>query len=80
MLAELVKAGKLPSVDQRLPKNPAVIKPLVETGQFGGNLRFGFVGDNPGWGGLWYSTGWDNLVQWKSDFSGIQPNIAKAGT
>jgi peptide/nickel transport system substrate-binding protein len=78
MLAELVKAGKLPSVEQRLPKNPTVIKPLVETGQYGGNLRFGFVGDNPGWGGLWYSTGWDNLVQWKSDFSGIQPNIAES--
>jgi peptide/nickel transport system substrate-binding protein len=78
MLVELVKAGKLPSVEQRLPKNPAVITPLVEEGKYGGNLRFGFVGENPGWGGMWYSTGWDNLVQWKSDFSGVQPNIAES--
>src|SRR5437764_197676 len=30
-LAELVKAGKLPPVDQRLPTNPRVIKPLEMT-------------------------------------------------
>jgi peptide/nickel transport system substrate-binding protein len=36
MLADLVKAGKLPPVAQRLPSNPRVIKPLERTGQFGG--------------------------------------------
>jgi peptide/nickel transport system substrate-binding protein len=35
-LAQLVKDGKLPAVDQRLPQNPRVIKPLEETGQYGG--------------------------------------------
>ena len=30
MLAELVKAGKLPAVDQRVPLEPMVVKPLVE--------------------------------------------------
>src|SRR5438874_1832972 len=36
MLAELVKAGKLPPVEQRIPSNPRVIKPNESVGQFGG--------------------------------------------
>ena len=78
MLAELVAAGQLPPVDERLPENPAVVTPFNEIGQYGGNLRFGFVGSNPGWGGMWYTTGWENLVIWKPDFSGVDPNIAES--
>ena len=43
LLAEQVKAGKLPSVDQRLPKNPLVI-PGDEVGTYGGVWRRGFTG------------------------------------
>jgi len=46
MLAELVKAGKLPPVEQRLPE-PAdcmVVKPLKEIGKYGGRWRRGFTG------------------------------------
>src|SRR5215475_8010520 len=39
MLAELVKAGKLPPVDQRLPKNPVVLDGIDGAGQFGGTIR-----------------------------------------
>ncbi len=39
MLTELVKAGKLPPVDERLPKEPMVLEPLNEVGQYGGTLR-----------------------------------------
>jgi len=39
-LAELVKAGKLPPVEQRLPKNPLVKVPWNEVGQYGGNVRW----------------------------------------
>src|SRR5260221_3653803 len=38
-LAELVKAGKLPSVDKRIPQEPMVIKPLRSTGKYGGTWR-----------------------------------------
>jgi len=78
VLADLVKAGKLPAVDKRLPSDPLVITPLVEQGQYGGTLRMGFTGSDPGWGGMWYVTGWENLVSWKPDASGVQPNIAKS--
>jgi peptide/nickel transport system substrate-binding protein len=43
MLADLVKAGKLPPVDQRLPENPAVVE-AAEIGQYGGIWRRGFLG------------------------------------
>jgi len=39
MLTELVKAGKLPPVDQRLPPNPVVVKPTNTVGKYGGTLR-----------------------------------------
>jgi peptide/nickel transport system substrate-binding protein len=46
MLAEQVKAGKLPAVDKRLPESSQlfVIKPLREIGKYGGNWRRAFTG------------------------------------
>lgn len=78
MLAERVAADALPPIDQRIPLNPAVVEPLVEPGEYGGTLRFGFVGTNPGWGGVWFIAGWENLAIWKPDFSGVEPNIAES--
>jgi len=43
MLAELVKQGKLPPVDQRLPEKPIVVE-AAEIGQYGGVWRRGFLG------------------------------------
>ena len=43
-LAELVKAGKLPPVEQRMPQEPMVIKPLRSVGKYGGTWRRGFLG------------------------------------
>src|SRR4051794_20733425 len=44
MLAELVKAGKLPPVEQRVPEEPLVVKPLNEIGKYGGMWRRAFTG------------------------------------
>lgn len=38
-LADLVKAGKLPPVEQRLPKSPYVVKGRAEIGKYGGDVR-----------------------------------------
>jgi peptide/nickel transport system substrate-binding protein len=78
MLAAQVEMGALQEVEDRLPTNPRVIEPFNEVGQFGGSIRVGFTGDNPGWGGLWYIAGWENLVSWAPDFSGVVPNIAES--
>lgn len=39
VLAALVSEGKLPPVEERLPEEPLVIRPLDEIGQYGGVLR-----------------------------------------
>jgi peptide/nickel transport system substrate-binding protein len=44
MLAELVKGGKLPAVEQRVPEEPLVIKPVHEIGKYGGTWRRAFTG------------------------------------
>ncbi len=44
MLAERVKAGTLPPVEQRVPDEPLVIKPVHEIGRYGGIWRRGFTG------------------------------------
>jgi len=43
-LAELVKAGKLPPVAERIGQDPLVIKPLQSIGKYGGTWRAGFTG------------------------------------
>lgn len=78
MLAEKVAAGDLPPVEERLPESPRVVQVLGEIGQFGGTMRQGFTGTNPGWGGMWFVAGWECLTQWKADFSGVEMNIAES--
>ena len=48
MLAELVKAGKLPPVEQRIPAEPMVWQPLNEIGKYGGTWRRAFTGPADG--------------------------------
>ncbi|MDH7487136.1 MAG: ABC transporter substrate-binding protein [Anaerolineae bacterium] len=50
MLAELVKAGKLPPVDERLPKNPLVMEGAEGIGNYGGTWRRCFSGVSDYWG------------------------------
>lgn len=49
MLAEQVKAGKLPPVEQRLPAKPRVLD-LGETGTFGGTWHRAYKGPGDRWG------------------------------
>src|SRR2546427_6831823 len=51
-LAELVKAGKLPPVAERIGQDPLVIKPLHEVGRYGGTWRGGFTGPAGFWNGF----------------------------
>jgi len=78
MLAAQVEAGKLPPVDERLPANPMVIEPLVEPGQYGGEMRFGMVGTSSTWGGMVFVAAWEHLTIWKPDFSGVEPNLVES--
>lgn len=45
VLAKEVAAGRLPSVSERLPDNPLVIRPIDEIGRYGGTLRRALTDD-----------------------------------
>ena len=78
ILAELVKAGKLPPVDKRLPETVdlMVIKPLREIGKYGGRWRRGFTGpaDNEN-GNRIVST--DKILMFDYTGNKITPSLAK---
>jgi peptide/nickel transport system substrate-binding protein len=76
-LAELVKTGKLPPVQERIGQDPLVIKPVHEIGKYGGTWRRAFTGPADFWNGYRCCAGPDHLLFW--DFTGdkVVPNIAK---
>jgi peptide/nickel transport system substrate-binding protein len=50
MLAEKVKTGELPPVEERLPVNPCVFPLMEGVGKHGGVMRRGFNGVSDRWG------------------------------
>ncbi|HRW06906.1 MAG TPA: hypothetical protein P5121_17510, partial [Caldilineaceae bacterium] len=48
MLAEMVAAGELPPVEERLPADPLVVTPLNEVGVYGGEQRGAAFGPRTG--------------------------------
>ncbi|NPV09358.1 MAG: ABC transporter substrate-binding protein [Anaerolineae bacterium] len=76
MLAQMVAAGQLPPVEERLPKEPLVVEPVEEIGQYGGTWHRVRVGatENIMNSRLSYC----NLIRWNVDGSAFVPNAAKA--
>jgi peptide/nickel transport system substrate-binding protein len=72
--AEQVKAGKLPSVDKRLPENPLVVPVVERPGQYGGVWRRGFLG--PADANNYVRVVYDALVRFSPDGAKIEPKIA----
>jgi peptide/nickel transport system substrate-binding protein len=74
MLAEMVAAGDLPPVDERLPEEPLVHE-VAAIGKYGGTLRRGFLGpsDHNNYTRLSY----DALVRFSPDGTEVIPHIAK---
>ena len=80
MLAEMVEAGDLPPVEERLPaaSDLLVIEPVHEIGQYGGMWRRGFLGPADGQNGHRVAGG-DRFVFWDSEnFPEVVPNLAKS--
>jgi len=75
-LAELVKAGKLPSVQERVSQDPLVIKPVHEIGKYGGTWRRGFSGPADFWNG-YRCCGHDKILFWDYTGNKVAPNVAK---
>jgi peptide/nickel transport system substrate-binding protein len=74
-LAALVREGKLPPVEQRLPKNPPVVAPVERIGKYGGAWRTALLG---GADTVWLlrTLNYENLVRWDRAWSKVLPNIA----
>ena len=73
MLAELVKAGKLPPVEERLPAEPMVIQVEEEIGTYGGVWRRFFIGPSDG-------ANWGRIVRggflcWNKENTEVIPQI-----
>jgi len=75
-LAALVKAGKLPPVEQRIPQEPMVVKPLRSVGKYGGTWRRGFLGPGDSENGNRIRAS-DKLLFWDETGTKITPNVAK---
>ncbi|NLF15570.1 MAG: hypothetical protein GX597_27595, partial [Anaerolineaceae bacterium] len=74
MLAELVKAGKLPPVEDRLPTEPLVLPVAKEIGKYGGTWRRIHIGASDIGGGAGRLVP-EALIQFSADGSEYEPNI-----
>jgi peptide/nickel transport system substrate-binding protein len=74
-LADLVKAGTLPPLEQRLPDSPMVVAG-DEVGVYGGIWHLGTKGggDDAGFTRIF---GYDQLLTWTKKWDGLQPNVAE---
>ena len=73
IVAELVKAGELPPVEERLPEDPLVIPPPEAIGVYGGTWRRVYT-----WAGDHAITYTDSLLWADSDGSAWLPHMAKS--
>ena len=73
-LAEQVKAGKLPPVEQRLPEAPLVVPVVEKVGEYGGVWRRAFLG--PADANNYVRVVYDGLFRFTPDGAEIEPKIA----
>jgi peptide/nickel transport system substrate-binding protein len=73
-LTELVKAGKLPPVESRLPEQPLVVPVTEKVGEYGGVWRRAFLG--PADANNYVRVVYDALFRFSPDGAKIEPKIA----
>jgi len=77
MLRVKVAAGELPPVEERLPEEPLVVKPVEEIGEYGGTWHRVAIG--PGDVGIINSRlTYEDLVRWSPDAKTVVPNAVKS--
>lgn len=76
-LAKQVRAGDLPPVDERLPKEPLVVQTVDRLGMYGGTWRTALLGvaDVP-W--LNRTVGYEGILRFDPEFETDVPNVAKS--
>jgi len=76
MLAELVRQGKLPPVEERLPDNPPVVEPVKRIGKYGGTWRR--LAILPTDSLMLTRLGYEPLVRWDRSGRRVVPGIAES--
>ena len=77
-LADLVKAGKLPPVADRIGQDPLVVQPLRATGKYGGTMRRGFNGSGDIQNVARLTSGPDSMMTWDYQWKALYANIARS--
>lgn len=76
MLADVVSAGDLPSVEDRLPTNPMVVTPLESVGEYGGTWHMSMMGGQDQF--FFFRTiGYEPWLRWTPEWDSYIPNIAE---
>jgi peptide/nickel transport system substrate-binding protein len=74
MLADMVAAGELPPVEERLPVDVQVVEVTNQIGQYGGEWNTIATGSD--FGNIKMIL-YDPPIRWKPDYSGYEPGLAK---
>lgn len=74
MLHDLVAAGKLPPVAERLPSDPLVVTPAGEDGLYGGAWRM--MVTSPDMAMFRVIGNYAPLIRWRPDSRGVAPSLA----
>lgn len=74
MLAELVAAGELPPIEERLPKDYVTVPVVNEIGQYGGTWHTATWW--AGYGNI-KMIAYDPPIRWKADYTGYEPGLFK---
>jgi len=69
-LADMVKAGKLPAVDKRLPETPLTTAPVEKVGKYGGTLHTASWWPEVGNVQLYFAV--EAPIKWKADLTGYE--------
>ncbi|MGI6366950.1 MAG: ABC transporter substrate-binding protein [Anaerolineae bacterium] len=77
MLADMVAAGDLPPVEERLPEEPLVIEPYEAIGEYGGTLTVGILSASFRGGDIRSIIGNPYGLRINKDATGYVPNILK---
>ena len=79
MLKIMVEENELPAVGDRLPETPMIVQPTNMLGKYGGTWRMG-VRRGRDHALLIRTMGYENLLRWNPEWTGVIPNIAKSYT
>ncbi len=71
-MADMVKAGTLPPVEERLPSEYQVIEVVDSIGKYGGTMNAVATGADMGSIKMWL---YDPPVRWEPDLTGYEPGL-----